>query len=142
MGGGHDEREQTLNQILTEMDGFENETNVIVMAATNRPDILDAALTRPGRFDRRVIIDMPNLVEREEILKVHARNKPLDSTREPEKGGPATPGFSGADLENLLNEAALSAAKANHSVVKQDGPGKIHREGRPWARTQIATAHG
>ena len=79
IGGGHDEREQTLNQILTEMDGFEKETNVIVMAATKRPDILDAALTRPGRFDRRVIIDMPNLIEREEILKVHARNKPLEA---------------------------------------------------------------
>jgi len=119
MGGGHDEREQTLNQILTEMDGFENETNVIVMAATNRPDILDAALTRPGRFDRRVIIDMPNLVEREEILKVHARNKPLDSTVDLKKVAQQTPGFSGADLENLLNEAALSAAKGNHSVIKQ-----------------------
>jgi len=120
MGGGHDEREQTLNQILTEMDGFENETNVIVMAATNRPDILDAALTRPGRFDRRVVIDMPNLIEREEILKVHARNKPLDSTANLKKVAQQTPGFSGADLENLLNEAALSAAKANHSVVKQE----------------------
>ncbi len=119
MGGGHDEREQTLNQILTEMDGFENETNVIVMAATNRPDILDAALTRPGRFDRRVIIDMPNLVEREEILKVHARNKPMDSTVDLKKVAQQTPGFSGADLENLLNEAAISAAKANHSTVKQ-----------------------
>jgi cell division protease FtsH len=119
MGGGHDEREQTLNQILTEMDGFENETNVIVMAATNRPDILDAALTRPGRFDRRVIIDMPNLVEREEILKVHARNKPMDSTTDLKKVAQQTPGFSGADLENLLNEAALSAAKGNHSVLKQ-----------------------
>ena len=120
MGGGHDEREQTLNQILSEMDGFENETNVIVMAATNRPDILDAALTRPGRFDRRVVIDMPNLIEREEILKVHARNKPLDSTANLKKVAQQTPGFSGADLENLLNEAALSAAKANHSVVKQE----------------------
>jgi cell division protease FtsH len=119
MGGGHDEREQTLNQILTEMDGFENETNVIVMAATNRPDILDAALTRPGRFDRRVIIDMPNLVEREEILKVHARNKPMDSTVDLKKVAQQTPGFSGADLENLLNEAAISAAKGNFSTVKQ-----------------------
>ena len=120
MGGGHDEREQTLNQILTEMDGFEKETNVIVMAATNRPDILDAALTRPGRFDRRVIIDMPNLVEREEILKVHARNKPLDSNVDLKKIARQTPGFSGADLENLLNESALLAAKGGGQVVKQE----------------------
>lgn len=119
MGGGHDEREQTLNQILTEMDGFENETKVIVMAATNRPDILDSALTRPGRFDRRVIIDMPNLIEREEILKVHVRNKPLDTKVDLRKIARQTPGFSGADLENLLNEAALLAAKENHSKIKQ-----------------------
>ena len=118
MGGGHDEREQTLNQILTEMDGFENETNVIVMAATNRPDILDAALMRPGRFDRRVIIDMPNLVEREEILKVHARNKPLETKVDLKKIARQTPGFSGADLENLLNEAALLAAKKNQKKLK------------------------
>ena len=121
MGGGHDEREQTLNQILTEMDGFENETNVIVMAATNRPDILDSALTRPGRFDRRVIIDMPNLIEREAILEVHARNKPLDKKTDLKKIAQQTPGFSGADLENLLNEAALLAAKKNHKkLVQQD----------------------
>ena len=120
MGGGHDEREQTLNQILTEMDGFENETNVIVMAATNRPDILDSALTRPGRFDRRVIIDMPNLIEREEILEVHARNKPLDKKVNLKKIAQQTPGFSGADLENLLNEAALSAAKKNHKKLTQE----------------------
>jgi cell division protease FtsH len=120
MGGGHDEREQTLNQILTEMDGFENETNVIVMAATNRPDILDVALTRPGRFDRRVIIDMPNLVEREQILVVHARNKPLDEKADLKKVAQQTPGFSGADLENLLNEAAILAAKNGHTVISQD----------------------
>lgn len=119
MGGGHDEREQTLNQILSEMDGFENETNVIVMAATNRPDILDSALVRPGRFDRRVIIDMPNLVEREAILKVHARNKPLESKADLKKIARQTPGFSGADLENLLNEAALLAAKGNRTKIKQ-----------------------
>ncbi|MBI5421603.1 ATP-dependent zinc metalloprotease FtsH [Candidatus Peregrinibacteria bacterium] len=120
MGGGHDEREQTLNQILTEMDGFENETNVIVMAATNRPDILDAALTRPGRFDRRVVIDMPNLIEREQILKVHARNKPLDDKADLKRVAQQTPGFSGADLENLLNEAAIQAAKGGHSTIKQE----------------------
>ncbi len=117
MGGGHDEREQTLNQILTEMDGFEKETNVIVMAATNRPDILDAALTRPGRFDRRVIIDMPNLIEREAILEVHSRNKPMDKKADLKKVAQQTPGFSGADLENLVNEAALLAAKNNRKKV-------------------------
>ena len=120
MGGGHDEREQTLNQILTEMDGFENETNVIVMAATNRPDILDAALMRPGRFDRRVIIDMPNLIEREQILKVHVRNKPLDKKANLKKIARQTPGFSGADLENLLNESAILAARNNQKKVKQE----------------------
>ncbi len=120
IGGGHDEREQTLNQILTEMDGFENETNIIVMAATNRPDILDAALTRPGRFDRRVVIDMPNLVEREQILKVHARNKPLDDKADLKTVAQQTPGFSGADLENLLNEAAITAAKNGQNVIKQE----------------------
>ena len=118
MGGGHDEREQTLNQILTEMDGFENDTNVIVMAATNRPDVLDAALMRPGRFDRRVIIDMPNLIEREAILKVHARNKPLDKSVDLKNVAKQTPGFSGADLENLINEAAILAAKHNGSKIK------------------------
>ena len=120
MGGGHDEREQTLNQILTEMDGFENETNVIVMAATNRPDVLDAALMRPGRFDRRVIIDMPNLIEREQILKVHARNKPLNKSVNLKNIARQTPGFSGADLENLLNESAILAAKNNKKKVRQE----------------------
>src|SRR5690606_15853981 len=119
MGGGHDEREQTLNQILTEMDGFENETNVIVIAATNRPDVLDAALMRPGRFDRRVIIDLPNLNEREEILKVHTRNKPMSKTVDLRIIAKQTPGFSGADLENLLNESAISAAKKNQPEVLQ-----------------------
>ncbi len=119
MGGGHDEREQTLNQILTEMDGFENETNIIVVAATNRPDILDAALMRPGRFDRRVVIDLPNLVERLEILKVHARGKQLSPHADLNKIAQQTPGFSGADLENLLNEAAISAAKKNEPTVHQ-----------------------
>jgi cell division protease FtsH len=120
IGGGHDEREQTLNQILTEMDGFEKETNVIVMAATNRPDILDVALMRPGRFDRRVIIDMPNLVEREEILKVHARGKPLEKKIDLKKVARTTPGFSGADLENLVNEAAILAARNNRTKVEQE----------------------
>ena len=118
MGGGHDEREQTLNQILTEMDGFDKETNIIVVAATNRPDVLDAALMRPGRFDRRVIIDMPNIKEREEILDVHAKNKPLDKSVDLKKVALKTPGFSGADLENLLNEAAILAAKNNREKLR------------------------
>jgi len=120
MGGGHDEREQTLNQILTEMDGFENDTNVIVVAATNRPDILDYALMRPGRFDRHVTIDMPNMKERLEILKVHARNKPLDKGVNMESIAQQTPGFSGADLESLINEAAILAAKKNLHTVHQE----------------------
>lgn len=111
MGGGHDEREQTLNQILTEMDGFENDTSVIVIAGTNRPDILDSALLRPGRFDKRVVIDRPNVVEREEILKVHARKKPLTADVDMKTIAKKTPGFTGADLENLLNESAILAAK-------------------------------
>ncbi len=111
MGGGHDEREQTLNQILTEMDGFETGTNVIVIAATNRPDILDPALLRPGRFDRRVVVDMPDIKAREMILKVHARNKPLAKTVDLKKIAKSTPGFTGADLENLMNEAAILATK-------------------------------
>jgi cell division protease FtsH len=119
LGGGHDEREQTLNQILAEMDGFEKDTNVIVMAATNRPDVLDAALMRPGRFDRRVIIDMPNLEEREAILQVHARDKQMESSIDMKKIAQQTPGFSGADLENLVNEAAIFAAKKNRTKVKQ-----------------------
>jgi len=117
MGGGHDEREQTLNQILTEMDGFENETNVIVMAATNRPDVLDAALMRPGRFDRRVIIDMPNIKERREILNVHIKNKKMAKDADLEVAARQTPGFSGADLENLLNEAAILAAKRDKDEI-------------------------
>ncbi|KKT20505.1 MAG: ATP-dependent zinc metalloprotease FtsH [Candidatus Peregrinibacteria bacterium GW2011_GWA2_43_8] len=119
MGGGHDEREQTLNQILTEMDGFEQDTNVIVMAATNRPDVLDPALLRPGRFDRRVVIDTPDIEDRTEILKIHTRNKPLAKNTELERIARQTPGFSGADLENLANEAAILAAKNNKKSVTQ-----------------------
>lgn len=119
MGGGHDEREQTLNQILTEMDGFETGTNVIVMAATNRPDVLDPALLRPGRFDRRITVDMPNIEAREEILAVHARNKPLKKDVDLRKVAQRTPGMSGADLENLLNEAAILAASNNKKVISQ-----------------------
>lgn len=119
LGGGHDEREQTLNQILTEMDGFETGTNVIVMAATNRPDVLDPALLRPGRFDRRVTVDRPDIKDREAILKVHAKNKPLAKTVDLEKIARHTPGFAGADLENLMNEAAILAARKNKSTITQ-----------------------
>lgn len=117
MGGGHDEREQTLNQILTEMDGFETKTNVIVMAATNRPDVLDPALLRPGRFDRRVVVDSPTLEAREEILEVHSKNKPIAKDVELRHIAQQTPGFSGADLENLMNEAAILAAKNNEKQI-------------------------
>ncbi len=117
LGGGHDEREQTLNQILSEMDGFEKGTNVIVMAATNRPDVLDPALLRPGRFDRRVIVDAPDLKAREEILDVHSRNKPLAPSVKMDRIARQTPGFTGADLENLLNEAAILAAKENKKKI-------------------------
>ncbi len=118
MGGGHDEREQTLNQILTEMDGFETKTNVIVMAATNRPDVLDPALLRPGRFDRRVVVDSPTLEARKEILEVHIKNKPTAKDVDLKQIAQQTPGFSGADLENLLNEAAILAAKNNEKQVQ------------------------
>ena len=111
LGGGHDEREQTLNQILVEMDGFDPNLGVIVMAATNRPDVLDPALLRPGRFDRRVVIDMPDIRDREEILAIHARNKPLARAVSLRKIAERTPGFSGADLANLLNEAAILAVR-------------------------------
>lgn len=119
LGGSHDEREQTLNQILVEMDGFDPHTNVIVMAATNRPDVLDPALLRPGRFDRRVILDMPDIKDREKILKVHSKKKPLDTDVDLRAVAERTPGFSGADLENLFNEAAILAARRNKRKVSQ-----------------------
>ncbi len=118
-GGGHDEREQTLNQILTEMDGFEQGTNVIVMAATNRPDVLDVALLRPGRFDRRVFLDKPDLESREEILKVHARNKKMAKGVNYADVAKQTVGLAGADLENIMNEAAIFAAKRAHPAIVQ-----------------------
>jgi cell division protease FtsH len=117
LGGSHDEREQTLNQILVEMDGFDTDTNVIVMAATNRPDILDPALMRPGRFDRRVVLDRPDMRGREGILKVHTRGKPLASDVELSVLAKSTPGFVGADLENLVNEAAILAARKNKKSI-------------------------
>jgi cell division protease FtsH len=119
LGGGHDEREQTLNQLLSEMDGFERRHSVIVMAATNRPDILDPALLRPGRFDRRITVDLPTLMDRVGILQIHARNKPMASSVDLEKLARATPGFSGADLQNLLNEAALLAGRKNKKAIDE-----------------------
>ncbi|MEE8442203.1 MAG: ATP-dependent zinc metalloprotease FtsH, partial [Dehalococcoidia bacterium] len=120
LGGGHDEREQTLNQILVEMDGFEVNANVIVVAATNRPDILDPALLRPGRFDRRVVLDLPDMVGRLAILNVHVKGKPIDSDVNMEVVAKETPGFSGADLANLVNEAAILAARREKKTVTFD----------------------
>ncbi len=117
LGGSHDEREQTLNQILVEMDGFEPTDNIIVIAATNRPDVLDPALLRPGRFDRQVVIDIPDIKDREAILEVHARKKPLAKGADLHKIAERTPGFSGADLENVLNEAAILAARKNEKNI-------------------------
>jgi cell division protease FtsH len=120
LGGSHDEREQTLNQILVEMDGFDTDTNVIIIAATNRPDILDPALLRPGRFDRRVILDQPDIKGREAILEVHARGKPLAPDVDLKTIAKATPGFVGADLENMINEAAILAARNGKKAIEQD----------------------
>ncbi len=120
MGGGNDEREQTLNQILVELDGFDRDTKIIVLAATNRPDILDPALLRPGRFDRRVVIDMPDIKDREEILKIHVRGKPLSPKVDLRKIAVRTPGFSGADLANLTNESAILAARKNQKIIEQE----------------------
>ncbi|MGI8564170.1 MAG: ATP-dependent zinc metalloprotease FtsH [Candidatus Dormibacter sp.] len=117
LGGGHDEREQTLNQLLVEMDGFDTGTHVIVIAATNRPDVLDPALLRPGRFDRHVTLDRPDIKGRRQILDVHARNKPLEAAVDLEVLARQTPGFSGADLANLINEAAILTARANKKVI-------------------------
>jgi cell division protease FtsH len=120
MGGGHDEREQTLNQLLVEMDGFDEQMNIIVIAATNRPDILDNALLRPGRFDRQIYISAPDIKGREQILKVHAQNKKLDSKVNLKTLAKRTPGFTGADLQNLLNESALLAARNNQEEIKME----------------------
>ena len=120
LGGSHDEREQTLNQMLVEMDGFDTDTNVIIMAATNRPDMLDPALLRPGRFDRRVVLDRPDIRGREAILKVHVKGKPLDPAVDLTVTAQSTPGFVGADLENLVNEAAILAARRDKRTIGQD----------------------
>ena len=118
LGGGHDEREQTLNQLLVEMDGFDENTNIIILAATNRPDILDNALLRPGRFDRQIVINKPDVLGREQILNVHAKNKPLSKEVDLKTLAKRTPGFTGADLSNLLNEAALLAARHDKSEIE------------------------
>jgi len=120
LGGGHDEREQTLNQLLVEMDGFDPNIGVIIIAATNRPDILDSALLRPGRFDRRVVMDMPTRSEREAILRYHSRNKPIDESVNPKVIAGRTVGFTGADLENLVNEAAIIATRREKKVIESD----------------------
>jgi cell division protease FtsH len=120
LGGGNDEREQTLNQLLTEMDGFEGNTGIIIIAATNRPDVLDAALLRPGRFDRQVVVDRPDYAGRVEILKVHARGKTLGKDVDIERIARRSPGFTGADLSNLLNEAAILAARRNLTEISMD----------------------
>jgi len=120
LGGGHDEREQTLNQLLVEMDGFEGNEGIIVIAATNRPDVLDPALLRPGRFDRQVVVPLPDVRGREQILRVHMRKVPLGDDVKPAYIARGTPGFSGADLANLVNEAALFAARANKRIVTMD----------------------
>ncbi|HEU4744912.1 MAG TPA: ATP-dependent zinc metalloprotease FtsH, partial [Anaerolineales bacterium] len=128
LGGSHDEREQTLNQMLVEMDGFDTDTNIIIIAATNRPDILDPALLRPGRFDRRVTLDRPDMKGREAILKVHVKGKPLDPSVDLASLAGGTPGFVGADLENLVNEAAILAARRNKkSIGQQDMEEAIER---------------
>src|SRR5438094_773845 len=120
LGGGHDEREQTLNQLLVEMDGFELKDNIILIAATNRPDILDPALLRPGRFDRQIVVDRPDRNGRKKILEVHSKGKPLASEIELDSLAAGTPGFTGADLANLVNEAALLAARRGKKVIEQE----------------------
>ena len=142
LGGSHDEREQTLNQILVEMDGFDTDTNVILIAATNRPDILDPALLRPGRFDRQVVMDRPDMKGREQILKVHVRGKPLDPQVDLETVARGTPGFVGADLENLVNEAAILAARRNKRSIGMSELGEaIERViGGPERRSRIISA--
>ena len=120
LGGGHDEREQTLNQILVEMDGFDRDTNIIIVAATNRPDILDPALLRPGRFDRRIVVDIPDINDREAILTIHSLGKPLAPDVNLRRIAERTPGFSGADLANVINEAAILTARENKKIVDQE----------------------
>ncbi|WP_083521023.1 ATP-dependent zinc metalloprotease FtsH [Alicyclobacillus kakegawensis] len=143
LGGGHDEREQTLNQLLVEMDGFSSNEGIIIIAATNRPDILDPALLRPGRFDRQIIVNRPDVKGREDILRVHARNKPLSSEVKLDVIAKRTPGFTGADLENVLNEAALLAARKRESQITQDDVDEaIDRVmAGPEKRSRVMTEH-
>ena len=137
LGGGHDEREQTLNQLLVEMDGFEMKDNIILIAATNRPDILDPALLRPGRFDRQIVVDRPDRNGRRKILEVHSKGKPLAPSIDLDSLAAGTPGFTGADLANLINEAALLAARRGKKVIEQDGA-----RGRDHARDRRAGEEG
>merc|ERR1712216_790371 len=155
MGGGNDEREQTINQLLTEMDGFEGNTGVIVLAATNRPDVLDSALLRPGRFDRQVTVDRPDVAGRVRILKVHSRGKTLAKDVDFDKIARRTPGFTGADLENLMNESAILAARrelteiskeeipmlssASSPVPPEKVPSCLRRRRSSWRTTKLAT---
>ena len=127
VGGGHDEREQTLNQLLVEMDGFEKNESVIIIAATNRPDVLDPALLRPGRFDRQVVVDLPDITGRTKILQVHSRNVPLAPEVNLTVIARATPGFSGAELANLVNEAALIAARSTKKFIEMEDFEEIGR---------------
>ena len=149
LGGGHDEREQTLNQLLVEMDGFTGNLGIIIMAATNRPDVLDPALLRPGRFDRQITIDLPDLRGREAILKVHSRNKKIDPVIDFKALARRIPAFSGADIENLLNEAALLAARENRTMIAEKdldeamdrvrmGPAKKSRKFSPEEKKTVA----
>ena len=140
MGGGHDEREQTLNQLLVEMDGFEMKDNIILIAATNRPDILDPALLRPGRFDRQVVVDRPDRVGRKKILKVHTRGKPMADSVDLEALAGQTPGFTGADLANLVNEAALLGRPQGQEADRQPGAGRGHHAGHRRAREEDPAA--
>ena len=140
LGGGHDEREQTLNQLLVEMDGFEMKDNVILIAATNRPDILDPALLRPGRFDRQVVVDRPDRDGRRQILEVHTRGKPIAKEIDLDALAGQTPGFTGADLANLVNEAALLAARHGKKVDRHDRARRGHHAGRSPGRRRRAAS--
>ena len=137
MGGGHDEREQTLNQMLVEMDGFGVNEGIIVMAATNRVDILDPAILRPGRFDRKIVVGRPDVAGREEILNVHAKNKPLGDDVDLKQVAQTTAGFTGADLENLLNEAAILTAKEERAFITQADIQKAFIQRRRVTRTRL-----
>src|SRR4029079_14423844 len=142
LGGGHDEREQTLNQLLVEMDGFESNEGVIIIAATNRPDVLDPAILRPGRFDRRIVVNRPDVRDREGILRVHTKKVPLGPDVDLEVLARATPGMVGADVENLVNEAALLAARQDKDVVTmvdfEMAKDKVHMGG---ARRRMVHTH-